>query len=92
MIICVCSVQFFQKIGSDGLASSTKNLVSEFLSKTGKDSRNFTGVLPSEIHDVEQIVQMNLPVYSICFDAKQSLIGELSHQSANLFSDTMFLL
>ena len=52
MIICVCSVQFFQKIGSDGLASSTKNLVSEFLSKTGKDSRNSTGVFPSEIHDV----------------------------------------
>ena len=80
----------FRKICSDGLAVSTKNVVSEFLSKTGKDSKNFTGVLPSEIH-VEQIVQMNLQVYSTCFDEKQNLI-ELSHQSANLFSDTISLL
>ena len=35
---------------------------------------------------------MNLQVYSICFDEKQNLIWELSHQSANIFSDTIFLL
>ena len=34
---------------------------------------------------------MNLQVYSICFDEKQNLIADLSHQSAN-FSDTISLL
>ena len=32
---------------------------------------------------------MILQVYFICFDEKQSLIREISHQSANLFSDTI---
>ena len=91
-LLCLFREIAFEKFGSDGLASSTKYLVSEFLSKTGKESKNFTGVLPSEIHDVEQIVQLNLQVYSICFDEKQSVIGELSPQSANLFSDTISLL
>ena len=90
--LCFFRAVAFEKFGSDGLAASTKYLLSEFLSKTGKDSKNFTGVLPSEIHEIEQIVQMNLQVYSIGFDEKQSLIGELSHQSANLFSDTVSLL
>ena len=90
--LCLFRAIAFEKFGSDGLASSTKYLVSEFLSKTGKDSKNFTGVLTSEILDVEQIVQMNLQIYSICFDEKQSPVGELSHQSANLFSDTISLL
>ena len=67
-------------------------LVSEFPSETGKDSKIFTGVLPSETHDIEQIVQMNLQFYSICFDEKQSVKGELSHQTPNLFSDTKTLL
>ena len=82
----------FEKIGRDGLANSAKHLVSEFLSNTGKDSKNFTGVLPREFHDAEQTVQLNLQVYSFCFDEKQNLIRELSHQSANLFSDTVSLL
>ena len=90
--LCFFRAVAFRKFGSDGFADSTKYLVSEFLSKTGKDSKNFTGVLRSEIHDVEHIVQMKLQVYSICFDEKQNLIGELSHQSANLFSDTISLL
>ena len=88
MIISLFCAIAFENFGSDGLAASTKYLVSEFLSKTGKDRR----ILPSEIHNVEQIVQMNLQVYSICFDEKQSLIGVLSHQSAILFSDTISLL
>ena len=82
----------FEKVGSDGLADSTTYLESEFLSKTRKDSKKSTGVLPSEIHDVEQIVQLNIQIYSFCFDEMQNLIGELSHQSANLFSDTISLL
>ena len=90
--LCLFRAVAYEKFGSGGLAVATKYLVSEFLSKTGIDSKSFTGVLPNEIHDVEQIVQMNLQVYSICFDEKQNLIGELSHQSANLFSDTISLL
>ena len=91
MIICLFHAIAFEKINSDCLVAPTKYLVSEFLSKTGKISKNFTSVSPSEIHEIEQIVQMNLQVYSICFDEKQSL-KELCHQSANLFSDTISLL
>ena len=49
-------------------------------------------VSPGENHEFEEIVQMNNQVYSIGFDGKQNLTGELSHQSANLFSDTVSLL
>ena len=35
---------------------------------------------------------MNLQVYSFCFDENQSLIGEPSHHSENLISDTISLL
>ena len=58
----------------------------------GEDNRNITGVSPSEIHEVEEIVQMNIQVYSISSDQKQSLIGGLSHHFANLFSDAVSLL
>ena len=92
MIICLLRAIAIEKFGSDGLVARTKCLVSEFLSKTGKNSKSFTGVLPSEIHEVEQIVQMNLQLYSLCFDEKQSLIEELCHQSANLFPEIVFLL
>ena len=90
--LCLFRAIVFETFGSDGLVAWTNYLESEFLSKTGKGNRNFTGVLPSEIHDVEQTVQINLQVYSICFDEKQSLIEELSHQSANFFSDIISLL
>ena len=90
--LCLIRAIVFETFGSDGLFAWTNYLVSEFLSKTGKENTNFAGVLPSEIHDVEQTVQINLQVYSNCFDEKHSLIGELSHQSANLFSDVISLL
>ena len=92
MMISVCSVQLLsKKVGSDGLVASTKYLLSELLSKTGKDSKTFTGVLRSENHEVEQIVPVNLQVYSICCDEKENLIVKLSHQSANFFSATICL-
>ena len=90
--LCSYRAIAFKKFGSDGLAASTQYLATEFLSKTGKDRKNFAGVLPSKIHEVEEIVQMNLQVYSVCFEEKQGLIGELPHQSVNLFSDTISLL
>ena len=68
--LCLFRAIASKKLGNDCLVASTKTLVLDFLSKTGKASKNFTGVLPSEIHDVEQIAQMNLKVYSICFDEK----------------------
>ena len=89
--LCLFRATAFEKIGSDRLAASTQYILSEFLSKTRKENRNFTGVPPSEIHEVEEIVHRNAQVYSISFDEKQNLI-ELSHQSAILFSDTVSLL
>ena len=72
--------------GSDGLVASTKFSVPEFPSKTGEDSKIFTGVLPSEIHDVEQIVKMNLYVYSICFHEEliSSSVRSAQHHSPHL--------
>ena len=37
-------------------------------------------------------MQLNLQIHSICFDEKQNLIKELSHQSTNLFCDTISLI
>ena len=83
--LCFFHASAFKKLGNGGFADSTKYLVTEFLSKTGKNNKNFTGALPSELLDVEQIVQINLQGCSICCDEKQNLIGELSHQSPILF-------
>ena len=91
-ILCLFRAISFEKNGHDVFVASTKYLVPQFLSKTGKDSKKITSVLRSEIHEIDQIARMNQQVYSCRFDSKQSLTVELSHQSSQLFSDTISLL
>ena len=90
--LCFFRAVAFEVFGKRDLVTSTNSLVSTFLSRIGKGVVNFKGIQTNEIQVVENIIAMNISLFSISSDEQGNLVGTLSYRSLMSYQKSISLL
>ena len=90
--LCFFRAVAFEVFGKRDLVTSTNSLVSTFLSRIGKEIVHFKGIQTNEIQVVENIIGMNISLFSISFDEQGNLVGTLSYRSLMSYEKSFSLL
>ena len=90
--LCLFRAVAFEIFGKRDLVTSTKSLVSTFLSRIGEEIGSFKGIHTNEIQIVENIIGMNISLFSIIFDEQGNLVGTFSYRSLMSYEKSFSLL
>ena len=89
--LCLLRALAMYMNGHKDLDSHTSRYLTDFISKSGYDPKNFRGVSVEDLPVVEEIVQRNIFIYD--FDIQEGeYVGELARRSIGRFDKTVKLL